>query len=535
MRVYPSTLPRAPTAHTRGRSVRATFFDRLCRCGYGLPKFRESITTDCNKARQRLTWLVNPVEQKNPFKTCGNPRELDIRRAVLRSTAWYGLLRSLVKAILITMALVVVVCMLCPKPLGIDPKQTTGNRLSRLGNIITRSLAQQHLRVLRQTVQVNQSVTAAVNWTSTALRNGPYTTRKTSILRPTSPDTDPVINSISPYKTTHNMNVSRVFLTEPPLRSRLHNTVKTVKAMVDRLEYFAEDKYLAQNASFFIPRPTVVNSFLPSLLIHPDACPDEGPFLLVTVPSAGNHFNERQAIRDTWASTVHGASWPRIGPLRQSVRVVFFLGVEEKTNTTMLKQESERYGDIVQADFKDSYRNLTLKMASVFHWSATYCRNARHVLKLDEDTFVNLPLLLDLLTLMSTNRSHVHYVLGSRHYVDQPVVVRSGKWKVETDAYPLSVFPRYVIGPSYVVSGDAVDDLVRGYQHMPSVSAEDAHFTGILAKTMSVRRIHSPNFGGVIDQNRCDLLKGTHLSQTNFKPFSALYDTWIRVNTGVCA
>nr|KAG5712162.1 hypothetical protein BaRGS_014512 [Batillaria attramentaria] len=270
----------------------------------------------------------------------------------------------------------------------------------------------------------------------------------------------------------------------PPGKS--HPPSEALKQVILGLADFPDEEYLVQNESLFVPRETVVNSYTPEYIIQAqELCEADGPFLLVAVPSIRNHTIRRKAIRKTWAGPGYGSPWPR-KTLRHSVKVVFFFGTGvEGDKDVKLEAEAKLYGDIVQADFVDTYRNLTLKMAAVLHWTANHCPGARHVIKVDEDTIVNLPLLVDVLELVSAHQGR--YVMGYKHLSKQPIVIREGRWKVDEDAYPLSVFPNYLYGHSYVISGDAVQELLSAYQRMPSVPTEDAFFTGILAKACSYR------------------------------------------------
>ena len=59
-----------------------------------------------------------------------------------------------------------------------------------------------------------------------------------------------------------------------------------------------------------------------------------------------------------------------------------------------MQDEYRAYGDIVLADFVDTYSNLTLKTLSMLKWINTYCDDADYFLKADDDVFVNIPLLV---------------------------------------------------------------------------------------------------------------------------------------------
>lgn len=59
------------------------------------------------------------------------------------------------------------------------------------------------------------------------------------------------------------------------------------------------------------------------------------------------------------------------------------------------QEEVELYRDIVIADMKDTYRNLTLKVLYMMEWAFTRCSQARYYMKVDDDVFFNVPLVLD--------------------------------------------------------------------------------------------------------------------------------------------
>ena len=61
-----------------------------------------------------------------------------------------------------------------------------------------------------------------------------------------------------------------------------------------------------------------------------------------------------------------------------------------------VRWESEQYNDIIIGDFNENYYNQTLKVEMGFEWSILYC-DFEFLLKCDEDVFVNIPRLLQLL------------------------------------------------------------------------------------------------------------------------------------------
>ena len=72
---------------------------------------------------------------------------------------------------------------------------------------------------------------------------------------------------------------------------------------------------------------------------------------------------------------------------------------------TMLKDEAAKYKDILQLNFTDTYRNLTLKTLTSFKWIHSKCSHVPFYLKIDDDIFVDLEKILQVLGLRYTMRS----------------------------------------------------------------------------------------------------------------------------------
>ncbi|KAL3224949.1 hypothetical protein MRX96_049403 [Rhipicephalus microplus] len=171
-----------------------------------------------------------------------------------------------------------------------------------------------------------------------------------------------------------------------------------------------------------------------SLLASPRApCPR---FLLVVVCSAVANGAARRALRDTW---LRDAASP-------AVRAFFLLG--RTANASLQEQvraESEAFGDIIQADFMDTYNNLTVKSVVLLKWVDKNCPRSRYVLKTDDDMYVNVQNLVNLLRTKGSRRM----LLGCLIKGATPVRDWTSKWYVPPFVYTHHTYPDYLSGTGY--------------------------------------------------------------------------------------
>ncbi|KAK8767921.1 hypothetical protein V5799_005298 [Amblyomma americanum] len=197
--------------------------------------------------------------------------------------------------------------------------------------------------------------------------------------------------------------------------------------------------------------------------------------LLVLVHSAAAHFAERDVIRTSWGA---GTSW--LKSLR--LRVVFLLArtpTDPALEDRMIR-ENHRYGDTVQGNFVDSYRNLTYKHVMALRWASARCGDVTRVLKMDDDIFVHI---FQLGAILDRTASLPPKTLVCYVQKQMPISRSEGsKWRVTESEYPGSFFEDYCSGWAYLADMAAVRAMVAEARFRPYFWVDDVHVTGTLAR-----------------------------------------------------
>ncbi|EDW73548.2 uncharacterized protein Dwil_GK16591 [Drosophila willistoni] len=221
---------------------------------------------------------------------------------------------------------------------------------------------------------------------------------------------------------------------------------------------------------------------------------------LILVHTAPRNVEKRSIIRQTWG-----------GPIieKSPVRVVFLLGAlppEEQSVQWDLTQENNLYGDMVQGNFQDAYRNMTYKHVMALKWFHNNCPQAKLLIKVDDDVYVHTPQLLKYLTeptaatsttaatliqsSTTPTASSLRSLLGQQHDLlfCRPLVgsrvKRSyrSKWRVSFSEYSEHYYPPYCPGFAIIYSPDVVFRLYKAAQRSNYFWIDDVHITGIMAQ-----------------------------------------------------
>jgi len=211
--------------------------------------------------------------------------------------------------------------------------------------------------------------------------------------------------------TTNNNNLKIV-------NSIIQTSTKSITKKQDSIKINYPFSYLT-NPEYQICEPTKIEKLL----------------LLAFVPSSVDNFNVRRVLRNTWANPIFYDN--------QKFRVVFMVGLSSnQTVNEMIKKEMKTHGDIVQENFIDSYKNLTLKTLMGLRWSSTYCSNAKFILKIDDDVIMNTKYLLKFLQEKKLKKTFLC------NYFNESSVIRdkSSKWFMPYEDYESERYHQYCEG-----------------------------------------------------------------------------------------
>ncbi|KAH8285988.1 hypothetical protein KR054_000486 [Drosophila jambulina] len=220
--------------------------------------------------------------------------------------------------------------------------------------------------------------------------------------------------------------------------------------------------------------------------INQPAC-DKDVEALVLIHSAIDNAEKRRLIRDTWAKPSYINRTP--------LRVIFLLGAVSSEHVpswqNYIEWEIKYFGDIIQGNFLDAYRNMTYKHVMALKWFTENCAHAQLLVKVDDDVFVNTP---QLVKYMEDPTLPEHKLLAQPDLllcrgVKESRVKRSyrSKWRVTYKEYPHRFYPHYCPGMAIVYASDVVHRLYNAAQKAKYFWVDDVLVTGILAEETGIK------------------------------------------------
>lgn len=211
-------------------------------------------------------------------------------------------------------------------------------------------------------------------------------------------------------------------------------------------------------------------------------CNDSNPILIIMIHSDPKNFETRKIVRETW------------GKNSAQVKVLFMTGLVKNSRTkVLLEKENDEFGDIIQGSFYDAYRNMTYKHVMVFKYVIYHCPQAKYILKTDDDVFVNMPLMMNFLTLDLSPFGGSRMIFCTLRKRSNALRSWRSKWRVSFKEYPAKTYPPYCPGWAILYSPDVLFELYKEAQKTDYFWIDDVHITGTLVDKIHVKHVNIDN------------------------------------------
>ncbi|KAK3729461.1 hypothetical protein RRG08_010117 [Elysia crispata] len=277
----------------------------------------------------------------------------------------------------------------------------------------------------------------------------------------------------------------------------------------------------------FIGKDFFYDVILPSI-----TCRGRDVELVICVSVKRDAWARREAIRLTWGSSGRSGIRPAVSlksggwnfanstETKGDIILIFFIGASSlmsaKDEQERVEWEAKIYGDIYQANYIDTYENLTLKSVSILKFLSSHCPDARYMAKVDDDMYLNVPLLLKELrnqtqvlteqinqskrnrtssfNLLKEDRNLPAFAYGVKF--DNATVIRNktSKWYTSRRLYRGRHYPSYLSGTAYAMSVSAAVRLYEASMRLPFFWMEDIFITGLCARAADVKLVGDDRF-----------------------------------------
>ncbi len=243
------------------------------------------------------------------------------------------------------------------------------------------------------------------------------------------------------------------------------------------------------------------NEMFPYIINNPSLCSNVDNMLyLVMVPVSATQegYTRRQAIRKTWGKNNFFEQF--------NSRTIYLLGnTNNSGQQAQIEEENKQFHDIIQADFKDSYHNLTMKILMGMKWTITHCSLARYIIRANDDVFIDIMHLVKMLvtTFSKVTRTMLGVVLKAPILRDSQLC---GKWCVSVHDHPnMEQYPLFYQGSIYITTFDILSDLYTTALTLNYFWIEDIFITGLLREV--VANIQFLNLPELINFNELDFIE----------------------------
>lgn len=233
-----------------------------------------------------------------------------------------------------------------------------------------------------------------------------------------------------------------------------------------------------------VPEDRLLNLPRFKYLLQPSGCMNtKDPWLgIILVTSYVGHDDVRAVHRQGISATELQA----MGFMR------FFLlaGIPEDDQfitQRSIHAEQRKFGDLIQGDFVENYRNLTYKHVMGLKWAVNRCAHAKFIIKIDDDSVYDIFRVYNYLKEEAQSLTREGLFLAGYLFKHQKPIRREvDKHYVSHVEYSATEFPTYLSGWLYITNPRTARSLLREANRKEFFWIDDTYVTGILAEDLPI-------------------------------------------------
>lgn len=214
-------------------------------------------------------------------------------------------------------------------------------------------------------------------------------------------------------------------------------------------------------------------------ILRPRLCSGDNLLGVIIVTSYVGHDDVRAAHRK-------GISQEELKALGL-VRVFLLASIppsEKFITQSSVASEHRRYGDLLQGNFIENYRNLTYKHVMGLRWAAHSCSQAKFIIKLDDDSIYDVYRVVEYLRNHQEDLQDRPFLAGYIFKHQQPIRIEADKHFVTLEEFSDNEYPQYLSGWLYMTNPLTVRMLLKEIPQKPFFWIDDTYVTGILAENL---------------------------------------------------
>jgi beta-1,3-galactosyltransferase 1 len=269
---------------------------------------------------------------------------------------------------------------------------------------------------------------------------------------------------------------NRTFQTSIERKLSVSECVEKVHEIDDHLKQLSKFKKLRVDSQLKYPNEVLE---MTNIIINKERCSQQygkDLLLLVLVFNRVDRFERRQTIRQTWGQDLKADNRNKL---------FFTVGLSKNESVQkILLEEDNKYGDIIQFGYYESYYNCTIKALGLLRWTSLSCPFVKYMLKVDDDTVILKNNLLNFCD--STPADSIRGNLRTETPANRAL---ESKWFLNDIDYPEKYYPDFIAGP-YLIPESLILPLYETAvtEALPAVPFEDVYLTGIVANKLQIPR-----------------------------------------------